>query len=174
MSNEELYTLIREYLLGNDSSFNKFYDDTKKKVFANIYSYVKNEVIAEDILSDVYIKFLENINKIKKNESILGLLYVISRNLSLNYIKKNKRIDSIDNYYDLKEESNISLKLECEEVIIKMKHILSDDMFKVIIMRLINELEYKEISKLINKKESTVRWLYMEGIKKVKEELYVR
>ena len=59
MSNEELYTLIREYLLGNDSSFNKFYDDTKKKVFANIYSYVKNEVIAEDILSDVYIKFLE-------------------------------------------------------------------------------------------------------------------
>ena len=78
------------------------------------------------------------------------------------------------NYYDLKEESNISLKLECEEVIIKMKHILSDDMFKVIIMRLINELEYKEISKLINKKESTVRWLYMEGIKKVKEELYVR
>ena len=55
-----------------------------------------------------------------------------------------------------------------------MKKILSDDMFKVIIMRLINELEYKEISKLINKKESTVRWLYMEGIKKVKEELYVR
>ena len=174
MSNEELYTLIKNYLLGDDLSFNKFYDDTKKKVFANIYSYVKNEVIAEDILSDVYIKFLENINKIKKNESILGLLYVISRNLSLNYIKKNKRIDSIDNYYDLKEESNISLKLECEEVIIKMKKILSDDMFKVIIMRLINELEYKEISKLINKKESTVRWLYMEGIKKVKEELYVR
>ena len=66
------------------------------------------------------------------------------------------------------------MKLDCEEVIIKMKHILSDDMFKVIIMRLINELEYKEISKLINKKESTVRWLYMEGIKKVKEELYVR
>ena len=174
MSNEELYILIREYLLGDDSSFNKLYDDTKKKVFANIYSYVKNEVVAEDILSEVYIKFLENINKIKKNESILGLLYVISKNLSLNYIKKNKRIDSIDNYYDLKEESNISLKLECEEVIIKMKKILSDDMFKVIIMRLINELEYKEISKLINKKESTVRWLYMEGIKKVKEELYVR
>ena len=47
MSNEELYELIREYLLGDDSSFNKFYDDTKKKVFANIYSYVKNEVIAE-------------------------------------------------------------------------------------------------------------------------------
>ena len=43
MSNEELYTLIREYLLGDDSSFNKFYDDTKKKVFANIYSYVKND-----------------------------------------------------------------------------------------------------------------------------------
>ena len=37
MSNEELYELIREYLLGDDSSFNKFYDDTKKKVFANIY-----------------------------------------------------------------------------------------------------------------------------------------
>ena len=110
MSNEELYTLIREYLLGNDSSFNKFYDDTKKKVFANIYSYVKNEVIAEDILSDVYIKFLENVNKIKKNESILGLLYVISKNLSLNYIKKNKRIDTIENNYELKEESNISLK----------------------------------------------------------------
>ena len=55
MDNEELYALIQQYLSGNDYAFTLFYEQTMNKVFANIYSYVKDITVAEDILSDVYI-----------------------------------------------------------------------------------------------------------------------
>ncbi len=175
MSNDELYSLIERYLKGDDFSFTLLFNDTKKKVFANIYSYVKNESVAEDILSETYIKFLSNVKKIKKDESILGFLYVISRNLSLNYLSRNKKNESLDDYpYIGKSEDDIKRKLDYEDIIKLMKEKLSDDMFQVIIMRLVNELEYSEIAKLINKKESTIRWLYAEGIKKIKEEVNAR
>lgn len=175
MSNEELYSLIERYLKGDDFSFTLLFNDTKKKVFANIYSYVKNESVAEDILSETYIKFLSNIKKIKKEESILGFLYVISRNLSLNYLSRNKKNESLDDYpYIGKSEDDIKRKLDYEDIIKLMKEKLSDDMFQVIIMRLVNELEYSEIAELVNKKESTIRWLYAEGIKKIKEEVNAR
>lgn len=175
MDNEELFVLIKNYLSGDDMSFTKFYNLTKNKVFANIYSYVKNEAMAEDILSEVYVKFIDNAKKIHKNQSILGFLYVISRNISINYLKKNKKNESLDNcYFNFSSEMKITNKLECEEIIQIMNKVLTNEMFNVVIMRLINEMEYSEISKLLNKKETTVRWIYAEAIKKVKEELYVR
>ena len=55
-----------------------------------------------------------------------------------------------------------------------MKKVLTKDMFNIVILRLVNEMEYSEIASIVKKKEATVRWLYAEGIKKLKEELYVR
>ena len=50
-----------------------------------------------------------------------------------------------------------------------MKEILSDDALQIVLLKLVNELDYKEISQNLNKNESTVRWIYNESIKKLKE-----
>lgn len=175
MDNEELYALIQQYLSGNDYAFTLFYEQTKNKVFANIYSYVKDVTVAEDILSDVYISFMNNTHKISRSKSILGLLYVISRNLSMNHLKRNKRHENIEDHTKLFVTHNDAHKnLERDEIIQVMKKVLNNDMFQVVILRLINELEYKEIAEIMNKKETTIRSLYSDGIKKVKEEMYAR
>lgn len=174
MTNEEMFSLIERYLKGDEFSFTILFDNTKNKVFANIYSYVKNQSVAEDILSETYIKFLSNMKKIKKDQSILGYLYVISRNLSLNYLTRNKKTESINDYPYLKSENSLHSNLDFEDIIKVMKDVLTDDMFQVIVMRLVNEMECCEISKIMDKKESTIRWLYSQGIKLVKEELNAR
>lgn len=172
MDNNELCSLLSNYLDGDDYSFTLFYNKTKNKVFANIYSYVKNSAVAEDILSDTYVRFMSNLKKIDYSKSILGLLYVSSRNLCLNYLKRNKKHESIeDNVNKFTSTNNAKTNLDYEDTINVMKKVLSDDMFRVVIMRLISEMEYKEIAKILNKKEGTVRALYSEGIKKVKEEI---
>ena len=91
MDNEELFSLVMQYLDGDDYAFTTLYNMTKKNVFANIYSYIRNEQASEDILMDVYVKFINTAHKIKKDQSILGYLYVISRNLSINYLKRNHK-----------------------------------------------------------------------------------
>lgn len=175
MDNEKLYELVNEYIDGNDTAFTTLYNETKNKVFANIYSYVKSEVIAEDILSETYLNFISNILKVKKDQSILGLLYVISRNLSLNYLKRHKKEELIEDHNVVASNSeSIKSGLDYEDIILVMKEVLNDEMFKVVIMRLVSEMEYSEIASLLKKKETTIRWMYAEGIKKVKEELYAR
>lgn len=175
MDNEELYLLVTRYIDGDDYAFTTLYNLTKNKVFANIYSYVRSEAIAEDILSETYVNFINNIHKIKKDQSILGLLYVISRNLSLNYIKKHKKEEFLeDQNIVVSKDEGIKSSLDYQDIILTMKKVLNEDMFKVVMMRLVLEMEYSEISSLLKRKESTIRWMYAEGIKKVKEELYVR
>lgn len=175
MDNEKLYDLVKKYIDGDDNAFTTLYNETKQRVFANIYSYVKSEVIAEDILSETYLSFINNILKVKKDQSILGLLYVISRNLSLNYLKRQKKEELIEDQNIVASNTeSIKSGLDYEDIILVMKKVLNEEMFKVVIMRLVSEMEYSEIASLLKRKESTIRWMYAEGIKKVKEELYAR
>ena len=87
---------IDKLLEGDLSYFEEFYEETKYKVFYNILSIVKDEVSAEDILQETYLRFLNNLDKLKKEKNILGYLFVISRNISLDYIKKRNKEKPLD------------------------------------------------------------------------------
>lgn len=171
MKDIELYKLCQRFIAGDKSAFNEIYSDTKGKIFANIYSYLKSKEATEDILSDTYIKFIKNIGDMTPDKSILGYLYTTSRNLSLNYIEKNKRYVEdpelpLENA-SIEEEDYV----DHSEIVRVMKEVLTPDVFNVIILRLINGLEYKEIAETLGRNENTVRWQYNEGLKKVREAL---
>ena len=173
MSNEELYELVKRYEKGDNSAFTVLYDETKKQIFANIYSFVKNETAAEDLLSDTYVQFIKYIPKIEKSQSILGFLYTTSRNLSLNYIKKENRNSKLEDndFNNLSPTVETNNALDSSEIIKEMREILKEGEFNVIVLRIVNDMDYNEIAKLLKKNESTVRWLYSNGIKKIREKL---
>ena len=78
---KQLVILIKE---GNLSYFDEFFNATKNQVFYNILSITKNRTISEDLLQETYIKFLNSINKVDVDSSILGFLIrlAISSNVS--------------------------------------------------------------------------------------------
>ena len=88
----ELQDLFLKLQEGDFTYFDIFYERSKNVVYYNILSYTKNYDISEDILQETYVKFLASINNINKNVNILGYLMKISKNLALDYFKKNKRI----------------------------------------------------------------------------------
>ena len=92
MSEERIRFLISEFKKGNQGVFDEFFNLTKNQVFYNIFSIVKNAENSEDILQETYVKFLLNLDQIDENSSILGYLMVISRNLSLDFLKKHKKL----------------------------------------------------------------------------------
>lgn len=169
MTDVELFKLVVRFKKGGKKAFDILFEETKGKIFLNIYSYVKNKEASEDILLDTYISFIKSIDKIEKNKSVLGYLYTISRNLSLNYIEKNKNIAFLDSEELPVVGQNDPRSVDNSFIIQKMKEILSDDALQIVLLKLVNELDYKEISQNLNKNESTVRWIYNESIKKLKE-----
>lgn len=167
MSLEEL--LIQ---LQNDKMeyFDEFYNLTKNKVFYMAYSILQDYHLSEDILQDTYIKFLKHKNKVKVDGNILSYLLEISKNLSLNYVKKHKKVVNIDNLI-FKHEEHYQEEFEELKLVKDMKKILNENEFQIIILRIINELTNNEIATLLNKPLGTVLWTYNNAIKKLRREL---
>lgn len=66
----------------DNSAFETFYELTKKEVFYNILSITKDYDLAEDVMQETYISFLENIDKIDSKKALRDI-YLLSRKTKL-------------------------------------------------------------------------------------------
>ena len=174
MEQEDLRSFIKEFKKGDYSNFNTLYELTKKSIFYNILSFVKSYEISEEILQNTFVKFLSTIKDLKYHSSILGLLITISKNLSLDYLKKIKDEEIEDNTL-IKDESNekeiSNDNLDSMLLLDKLKKILKEKEYEVILFHIYDELTFEEIAKLTSSPLGTILYRYNVAIKKAKEVL---
>ena len=65
LSKENVQYLIKEYKHGNDAALEKLMLATYKNLYLLSYSYLKDHMLAEDIVSETFIKLIEKIHTIK-------------------------------------------------------------------------------------------------------------
>lgn len=164
MSLNEVFLELKR---GDQTHFNWFYENSKKQLFYNILSYTKNYELSEDLLQETYVKFLTNIKNIDDKVNVLGYLMVISKNITLDYFKKNNRIETL-NEEDISFEDN---KIHETMLVSKIKEILNDIEFKILILHILGELTFNEIKDIVKKPLGTVLWIYNKSLKKVRKEL---
>lgn len=164
MSLNEVFLEIKR---GDQTHFNWFYENSKKQLFYNILSYTKNYELSEDLLQETYVKFLTNIKNIDDKVNVLGYLMVMSKNITLDYFKKNNRIETL-NEEDISFEDN---KIHETMLVSKIKEILNDSEFKILILHILGELTFNEIKDIVKKPLGTVLWIYNKSLKKVRKEL---
>lgn len=164
MSLNEVFLELKR---GDQSHFNWFYENSKKQLFYNILSYTKNYELSEDLLQETYVKFLTNIKNIDDRVNVLGYLMVMSKNITLDYFKKNNRIETL-NEEDISFEDN---KIYETMLVSKIKEILNDIEFKILILHILGELTFNEIKDIVKKPLGTVLWIYNKSLKKVRKEL---
>ena len=172
MEERLLKSYIEEMQKGNMEYFNAFYEETKKAVFYNIFALTKSHETSEDLLHDTYVKFLKEIKNIDLNKSIGGYLMMISKNITLDYFKKNNRIELNDeeNKYVERENKN---ELDQNLLLEKIKGILKEKEFQIFVLHALNDLTFEEIAKIIKRPLGTVIWSYNNSIKKIKKEVEI-
>jgi RNA polymerase sigma-70 factor, ECF subfamily len=125
---------------------------------------------AEDILQEVFIKVFKNLNDFDLDMKFSSWIYRITRNQTISHFRKNKNLfnnlTSEENDYFLNNiESEIDLEKEIDQRIIlksNLKIILSNLDYKyreALILRFLEEKEYKEISEILEKPIGTVATL---------------
>lgn len=87
MSDEELY---KDFLNGNQKSFEEIVDRYAEKLIFFIYGYVKNVETSEDLSQDVFLYLLTKKENYKFKCSLKSYLYMIAKCRALNYIKREK------------------------------------------------------------------------------------
>jgi RNA polymerase sigma-70 factor, ECF subfamily len=163
---ENMRQVIIELKQRNYKNFDTFYAATKKQVFFAVITIIKDENLAEDLIQDTYLKFLENIDYVNEQGNVKAYLTKIARNLAINMYNKRKK-EIIDNEQFEYMPSNEPIPYD-EQAIFQILEILEDEEKEIVVMHVINELKFREIADIVEKPLGTVLWIYNKAIKKLK------
>ncbi|MCO4822115.1 MAG: sigma-70 family RNA polymerase sigma factor [Flavobacteriaceae bacterium] len=151
-------TLVSNYIIGDENSLAILINRHKQKIYSFIYSKVFDRDVTEDIFQDTFIKVIKTLRLGKYNEEGKFLPWVmrIAHNLVIDYFRKNNRMPKFDNNSDFDIFSVISdSSLNAEKILIKdqvendvrrLIQELPEDQKQVLIMRMYNDMSFKEIS----------------------------
>jgi len=152
--------LIKNFLNGDNKSFEELLSRHKNRVFAFIMSKVKNRDITEDIFQDTFIKVINSLKKGKYNEEgkFLPWMMRISHNLVIDHFRKESKMKNIRptdefNIFDVINDGN---RGQDEEMIRKRVHAdlnmlihdLPEDQMEVLKMRYYEDMSFKEIAEI--------------------------
>jgi len=174
MDNNEI-KLILGCQNGNAEDFGKLYDKYIKKIYNFIYYKTSHKETAEDLTSLAFTKALQNIKNFNINKGYFSAwLYRIARNTVIDHYRKCKVETTIDDIYNLSSQNDIQKDIDCKNKLDEIqKHLktLSADQREIIIMRVWDELSYREIAEITKKTEANCKMIFSRGIKKLREEI---
>ena len=164
---KNLEDIIEEFRVGNYDSFDEFYHQTNKQLYVFIYDIIRNRQSSEDLLQETYMRFLNHIDKYKKNTNYFNFLVTIARNLAINEYHKQKRMVYDEEYiYSVKEESPTDVP-----DLFYLLDYLNEKEREIVILHMIDNLKFKEIAKMKDKPLGTILWLYNKAIRKLKRKV---
>lgn len=145
--------------------------------FEDVYKFLlylsKNKEIAEDVTSETFFKFMANIEKIKKEESIKTYLLQIAKNTYYTYIKRENLLKLINDYDEnIKDKKNIEeefLKKEERTFIENLIEKLEEPYKTIVKLRVYEELSFKEIGEIYKKSDNWACVCYYRAKDKLKK-----
>ncbi len=153
------------------SKFEQIYNQYKYLMFYVANGILKDNYLSEDAVHEAFIKIAENIDHISDIicPQTKSYIVIITRNISLNILKKQKSYIDIDEYsqiisddYNLEDDvlSKFSFNIIVEEI--KNLHVTYKD---VLFLTYVKDLSIKEISNLINVSNEAVKKRLQRGRK---------
>lgn len=173
VANEIIWISLSQ--LGNREMFAHLYEKYVERIYRYIYCRVTDNMLAEDITSQVFLKAWEKLNSYELGLSpFLAWLYRIARNTVIDYYRTKKAAISIDDVDHLKisyaDEVDKKLDLQAQS---KGLHeallTLPAQQQKVLILKFIEGFNNIEIAQQLGKQPGAVRALQMRGLHKLSE-----
>jgi RNA polymerase sigma-70 factor (ECF subfamily) len=161
LADEQLVSLYTE---GNDSAFDALLKRYESKVFSYILYSVKNQELAEDLFQDVFIKMVVRIKnrQYAENGKFSSWMMRIVHNHLIDYYRASNAEKTISNdatEVDLFNNADIAINENREQEMIDQQTLkevkelialLRDSQREVLMMRVYDELSFKEIAEKTN------------------------
>ena len=105
-SYEKIHLCFDEFKSNTKSGTNMLYSICYNMIYGIAFSLIKNKMDAEDVCQNVFIKILSlPIEKLPKNNEA-SWLYVMKKNESFDLLRKTKPTISIDELFDVSDDSS--------------------------------------------------------------------
>lgn len=152
--------LVQHYVAGNENALATLIKRHESRIFGFIYSKIADRDISNDIFQDTFIKVIKTLKSNSYNEEGKFLPWVmrISHNLIIDHFRKNKKMPmfreteefSIFSIMsdDVPTIENQLISAQVETDIKKLIEELPLDQKEVLIMRMYQDMSFKEISEI--------------------------
>ncbi|SHL90044.1 RNA polymerase sigma factor [Flavobacterium saccharophilum] len=152
--------LVKNYIEGNETALSILIKRHESKIYGFIYSKIADRDISNDIFQDTFIKVIKTLKSNSYNEEGKFLPWVmrISHNLIVDHFRKTKKMPM---YRETEEFSIFSVmsddsltiegKMIVDQVEVDLKRLieeLPEDQKEVLVMRMYQDMSFKEISEL--------------------------
>jgi len=164
--------LLSQVQAGDTTAFGPLYDAYIGDIYRFVFYRVQKKETAEDVTSHIFLKALENISSYHaKKGNFRAWLYQITRNSIIDYYRKNKAEENIEDTVlsdNEKSKEQIETNLLSQDVQ-KYLHQLTPDQQEIIFLRVWEDLSYSEIAKILEKSEASCKMQFSRGIKQLRD-----
>lgn len=162
--------LIRKVHSGHKEALNVIIDRYYDDIYRFCFYLTGNETDSYDITQEVFIKFIRYVDSYRY-KNLKGYLLIIARNLCYDYFRHKKDELGLEEISEFgKEDARIRAKEERLLLEGALKNIPPKQR-EVIILKIYEELKFREIAKLLGCNISTVKSRYNLGLKNLGKEL---
>ncbi len=162
-------SLVHQAKLGDADSFAQLYDGYVERVYRYVYFRVSDDLTAEDLTSQVFLKAWENLDRYQSGSSpFVAWLYTIARNQVIDHYRTHKESVPLDEISALPASGRtVDEQVEARFDLDTMRdalQFLTEEQQQVLILKFIVGMKTDEIAQTIGRKEGAVRALQMRAL----------
>lgn len=171
MKKREIDYLLKLTANGDNAAFERLYMQTKRGVYAFLYSYFNNRSDCEDAMQTVYLKIKTHVSQYERGTNGTAWILQIAKNTALNEIRASanrKKLQSVGDNCQADAFESVALK---DSLTSAMKRVLNDEEQRIVVLHAVWDYKHKEIAEMLDCPIGTVTSKYKRAIDKMKSAL---
>jgi RNA polymerase sigma-70 factor (ECF subfamily) len=160
----EFNKLAKKAQLGDSRAAEELYDKLIHKVFGFCMNRVGDRHLAEDLAQEIFLKLASGLNKFEASKgNFLVWFWQLAKNTVTDHYRKKRETQfsdlsdgSFEKMASSETFSNLDFRLEADRLHKLVSSFGADDI-ELFELRFVVDLPYRDIAKILNKKEATVR-----------------
>jgi RNA polymerase sigma-70 factor, ECF subfamily len=161
--------LVERCLSGQEAAWEDLVKVHTRRVYSICYRFTNSDTEAQDLTQDVFLRVFKNLRSFRAGEGLFVVwLTRLTRNLLIDHYRRTRMeraTESIEDQTAALEENTAAIARtdgmlagrEASELLQAALQKLSPELRETVILRDLEELEYREIAQILNVPEGTVK-----------------
>lgn len=168
LNKAEIHNIFQKIKNGNKEAIEELYAKYQKLVINISFSIVKDKDIAEEISQMTFFKIMQLPTEKLPNINELSWLYAITKNQTIDYLRKQHNDIDIDTLYDIPDNDNKINEIIDRDTYNRMIDGLEEKEKEIVSLKVLTNFTFKEIGLILDMPTATVQWKYYKSIHTLK------
>src|SRR5262245_54446702 len=168
--------LVLRAIQRDQEAFGELYDRHAVRVYRHIYYMVGNAAEAEDLTAQTFLRAWEAIPRYQvRGAPFVSWLLRIAHNMGVSYLRSKRESSQLhDGIIDdkMRRDPESAYEQTAEEELVRAAILkLRDEQRQVIILRFIEDLDYREVAEIIGKSVAAIRVIQHRALNALRKQM---